>query len=509
MTAPPPHPRYAAPLVLLVGALLVLAVAWGVASLLWPYQPDHGVYAWIARVMLDGGAPYMDAWDVKGPAAALPFVVSAALLGDGAWAIRALDALLVFATAGAIAWVVRAYGGWLMAGLAASSWVLAYATLGFTNTAQPDGWVAMLVFLACAPALRPGQVGPLVPLAIGLASGFALGVKPFYMLYFAAALVVAWEGAAGRRSLRLAMATVGLVIPVAMLLWYLAAHGALGEMWNAYVQFNFAKNSGGLVTVVLAALSYGLLMDPSLMLFAPPAAAGFAALEWRRTQRREAAVLLVLVGTGVVAALLQRPWYAYRALLLLPPIAAAAGMGWAAVDRSLPDTRRPMRFVLGAAAVLLLLHIAREPVADVVRAARVQSGSVPRETFDEQFVSHGASATDERAIAAAIAERAAPGDSAFVWVHLAILSYTHVPAASRSLLAVTLTGAPPWRAQFMGEIRAALSSRPAFLVLEAPGPADTAFRQLDPINVVSPAANVPDGYTLALVRGPLRLFVRQ
>lgn len=510
MTGLPPDRPFAAGVRIVVVLLVALSGAWLVASLLWPYQQDHGVYAWIARVSLAGGAPYVDAWDVKGPLASIPFLVSSAVLGDGSWAIRLVDGMLVLGTAIAMVVIVTRVSG-LSAGLLTGAlWVLSYARLGFTNTAQPDGWVGMLTFLAAAPAMRDGRLPGASLVAMGAAAGFATFVKPMYVLLLVLPLLVAWT-AMPRRRIALALASLaGFAVVVVLTVVWLRSHDALAAMYDAYLGFNFGKNSGGMLSVALAALSYGLLTDPTLLLLAPVAAAGIVVASRRPQLRRTALIVVVMTAVGVLAALVQRPWFDYRSLPMLPPLVLASGLAWRGMGSATPVQRPLMRALLLTPVALLTLHVSREPVADVYRAARVASGQLSRPAYDALFASHGATAREEHDIASLMRALAKPGDSALVWVHLPVLSYSGVPSASRAPLAVTLQGAPePWRSRFAVELADVIGRQPAFLVLEAPSASDTAFGQLDPIRLLTPPSSQPPAYDLAMVRGPLRLFVRR
>ena len=48
-------------------ALLALAIVWAFASLSFPFGWDQGIFAWVGSTIVDGGLPYRDAWDIKGP----------------------------------------------------------------------------------------------------------------------------------------------------------------------------------------------------------------------------------------------------------------------------------------------------------------------------------------------------------------------------------------------------------------------------------------------------------
>lgn len=482
----------------------VVAAAWAAASLTWPYQVDHGAYAWMAQAVRAGGAPYVDAWDVKGPATLLPFLLADLLLGGAPWAIRLLDLALVALTGWTIYRLVLPAAPQAIATIAALAWILAYATLGFTNTAQPDGWVGMLALVAVAPALRarePRWWHAALPAAV---AGGALLVKPFYVLYLAAALALAW-GARPGRTTRLAVLAGAALLPVAAIAAWLAAAGALGEMLDAYLGFNLGKNAGGLVPVVLAALSYGLLQDPALLLLAPVGAAGAWWL-WSHEphNRNGAVVLMVLVAVGVVAGLVQRPWYAYRALPILPPLVALAGIGAGAL--AIGGTAMG-RALVATAGALLALHVVREPAADGIRTLRLVAGG-ERTAYNARFAFHGATAADEMRVARWLRESTPEGEPVFAWTHVAILAYADRPAASRLLLpvAVSSSAPEPWRSRFIAELDSVLGTRPPTLVLEAAG--DTALAALAPLPLVGAAA-LDGQYDLALAAGPLRVYRRR
>ena len=55
---------------LLAGAVVLLAAVpfiWAPGSLFLPLGRDQGIFAWVGGVILSGGLPYADAWEVKGP----------------------------------------------------------------------------------------------------------------------------------------------------------------------------------------------------------------------------------------------------------------------------------------------------------------------------------------------------------------------------------------------------------------------------------------------------------
>ena len=75
----------------------MLVVGYAAMSLRWPFNWDHGIFAWIAETIVHGGLPYRDAWDVKGPLTFYTFALVRAVTGRGMWGIRLFDLVVVAA----------------------------------------------------------------------------------------------------------------------------------------------------------------------------------------------------------------------------------------------------------------------------------------------------------------------------------------------------------------------------------------------------------------------------
>jgi hypothetical protein len=485
-----------------------------------PTHGDQSAYNWIARTIAQGGMPYVDAWDVKGPATVLPFLLTTTLFGSATWGIRVFDVILVLATAIVIYRTAEPWAGRAAAWLGAGLWILSYGALGFFNTAQPDGWVGMGVMLAAAPGLkRDREPGLVAALFLATVCGLAAMVKPFHLLYVVPAGVMAWRARSSLApAMRLALVLVATLVPVAMIALWLARGGALEAALDGYLGFNLAKNSGGLLSLVLFNLSYGLLREPAALLMGVLAAAGLATLRSEPHSGRQQLILLtLLISVGLVTSLIQRPWYSSRMLPMFPPLifAATLGLGGLFQPRAPSAESAPsplLRAVIGTTLALALLVVVREPVADTVRAARVVTGLRSLESYEQQYVFHGASAADVRAVAQILAERTAPGDAGYAWRHVGVMLMAQRPSASRLLLPVILwDDAPePWRSTFAAEVDSVLSSGPAWLLLEAPSSRDTSMADLEPLRFLpGTAARLEGRYQLAAAEGPLRLFIRR
>jgi hypothetical protein len=331
----------------LVWCTAALAAVWSLYSLTRPFGFDHGVFAWLGDVLLAGGVPYRDAWDTKGPAA---FALAAAaqwLFGRDEWGIRLLDLAWLAAGAAGAAAMVRRLGGGRSAGGALSAAALLflwYASLDYRNTAQPDGWAAVLLAgaaLVLAGRGRSADEGRGWRAAVaGALVGVCALVKPTYGLFLVVPLAA---GLVGRRSPATpayprgrpawaaastwtAALAAGFVAPLAACVAWFAARGALRDLFEVYVVWT-ATVYGGLENGWLwrlQSLVTGFLATP-LALALPLILLG--AMELARRDRRAAAIVLTWIAAAFVNVAVQGKYWPYHWLPAYPPLAVLAGLG--------------------------------------------------------------------------------------------------------------------------------------------------------------------------------------
>ncbi len=171
--------------------------------------------------------------------------------------------------------------------------------------------------------------------------------------------------------MRLGLVLLAALVPVALIALWLARGGALDAALDGYLGFNLAKNSGGLFSLVLFNLSYGLLREPTALLLGVLAAAGLATLLTSRPPaRHQLQLLILLIAIGLVTSLIQRPWYSSRMLPMLPPLVLAAVLGAGAIlGRGEPlaeSSSKLLRAMVGTSLALALLVVIREPLAESI-----------------------------------------------------------------------------------------------------------------------------------------------
>ncbi len=491
-----------------------IVAAWAITYLTWPFGWDHGAFAWVGDVIVRGGMPYRDAFDVKGPLSFYPSAFVQLVAGRNWWGIRAFDLVLLSLCAFTIARIAARFAGRTVAVGAALLWVLAYANTGFMNTAQPDGWVAWGMLFALAPVLRSDRPANPALLAIGgAAAALAALLKPHYAAFLLLPLLVAWLGDPARRARHSLAVVTGFVVPIAAWLAVAAVTGTLGAFAEAVIRFNSEKNSAGLLAALSESLSYGFLEDPVTLLALPLAAAGIPAIA--RLDRRSAAVLGAWLILALPLILLQRPYYPYRLHILTPVLAilaAAAVSQLASADES--ARRRDGRAVLAGALLMLgVVAFGRHPLGEIARALGLVTGQRDASAHYARYDSWMVTAADERLGARSIRDSTPPGARVLAWNHPAVAFLADRPAAGRFSIETPVSARrdAPLRSRYLDSLHQGLAAAPPDVIVteDTLGTAESCLSCLPPFAALGErGAALAEAYRLRHRAGRLVIFTR-
>lgn len=316
------------------------------------YGRDQGIYAMVARSLLQGGMPYRDAWDFKPPGIFLVYAASRAILGSGQTGIRVVEVAGLVAM---VAAMVRLTGEWwgdrrvgLIAGVIA---VLVHAQLDFWHTAQPESFGGMVTIFALA-LLGPVMGNPAAEVRAesqsmtrrlvlcGALFGCAGLLKPPLAgggAVVAAALgvrILALRGLS-RVGLRAALRPAGLVVLggaapfVACLLWF-AARGALGDLYGVLFVFTPHYTLLSWVGETVAGMSYTGFTE-WLCDYCSVATLGFLfCLAYPRAARERFGVWVLggVIAVHVVGVTMQGKFFPYHFGATWPLTALLAGLGF-------------------------------------------------------------------------------------------------------------------------------------------------------------------------------------
>jgi hypothetical protein len=217
-------------LLLLVGIGVLLMVP----TLLYMPGRDQGMFAYAGHLVRGGAVPFRDFWDTKPPAIYYVYALGEILFGYSVHAIRWLDLFWQVGTAVALFWIARrvtkSTGVAVAAGLL---YVLAYASRGWWNSAQPDDFLNLPAALAVLLLMRS-----LDRRGICLSSfveGILLGIVFYFrypmglMLPVCMAVLLAGKGRNARTWGGVGSMAAGFILVVGGYALYLYRSGAWGE----------------------------------------------------------------------------------------------------------------------------------------------------------------------------------------------------------------------------------------------------------------------------------------
>ena len=411
-------------------AILVLAVALGAAAVLlralvsFEYGLDQGIYAVVSDAVIEGGAPYRDAWDFKTPGVFFVYALARGVAGSGMHAVRGLEAVAFASLVAAFAILSRRFLGSASPGLLGGALaVTGHVWLGFWHTGQPESfggpllaWALVLATFEPHPdAARGGRVQWAAWAGSGALYAFAALLKPplggGIVVSWAIAARRAWQRAPDDGRLRATLEptlafAAGALVPLAATTLYFGALGALPDLADAL--FGFAPEyaainyrTGNLLIFWFRAIEFllfrfSLLNFSGLVLF-------FALPRQGAGEHRLAFHVLGVTAFLIAGIALQGRFFAYHYGAALPLVALLAGQGlWKL-------TRLRRRRALGSLGLGLLLIVLAN--ANGVNGP-VEGGLAQRLRAWDDGRSYNA---PRRRVATWIERNTAPGDAIYVW----------------------------------------------------------------------------------------------
>ena len=401
--------------------LLVLISCWAVGYLMWPFSTDQGILSWVGGVMAGGGAPYRDAWEIRGPAPFFIYAAIARVFGTAQWPLRVVDLAFVVAGAWCIGRITARFGGRTAARCAVLLYLLWYASLGHHDTAQSDGWNAVMIAGVVVLLLSRDDRPTLWHAGIaGALLGLSVVSKPPYAAFFllpAALGIGHWRarGAAWvtRHWIVGALAAVG---SAGLVLSWLARHDALTPFIDIHFRWLLAQytdvESSWLNRLQTAAtfLTAGRF---ATALF--PATIGIVAV-WR--SRRAVAVMFALwVFGALLSVTAQGNFYPYHWHPLYPPLAILAGIGIGILFTEARANRGwTLRASAAVAAGVALGAAALLPLVHVYRLVLLAAGVLPVDRFERtEFGPYGARTGVFAQLARYLRTHSAPNETVQIW----------------------------------------------------------------------------------------------
>lgn len=456
---------------LLIAGLIF--VAWLPANLAMPLGRDQGIFAWVGQVLLAGGIPYVDAWEVKGPVAHYLYALAMAVLGDTPLGVRLFDNLLLAATTLALVVFGRRRGvplwGWVTG-------LMLFASYGggFWHTAQVDGWISYGILLAIVLLWHePSRVSARAALAVGVLLSLAVLAKPNFALLGPLPLIAySWRGVDGRRPLaNIGWCVLGGLVPTIGFLAAYALRGQLHAVWDVVVAFNLESHfSHRQVTLVtLPRILTEVLVDPrenAPVIWLLHTLALIGLINMARHDRRGAWLLATGWVCGWLVGVSQNKGFFYH---FMPMYVCAAALAAHAIvqvfARTAGDRRARSRNGLVALLVLLMLPTLR-PLYQAVNFWTYQAGTRTAERYESQFCNNDDELNfcyrDVATTAAFLRANTGAKDTIYVWGFEALVHLeADRPSPTRyGFNYPMVVGSPRYAASAKDEVMTALTARP-------------------------------------------------
>jgi hypothetical protein len=393
------------------------------------------------------------------------------VFGAKAWPIRVFDvvALAVALAACGTALVRLADRPTALFGmLLAAIW---YFDTSFWNTAQPDGWAAMLILVAVCPFLGTSRVLSWHrAFTVGILIALATLLKVFYAMFALIPLIgiLTYEGLGGSEKRRLVGAGIlgfGACIGV-FCAWFLAQHG-LNDFLETYLGYNAANVPlRGDTRAWIDALVAHFLHKPRVALLVVAAAGGLAWLAAHH--RRDAYLGAAWLALGLGGASLMGRWEGYDMHVTHFALIFFAALGVGQMGQRMLRSSRAITLSL---LVLLAVTSAEPSLRHGYVWARWVAGRLPAANYKAEFdVFLGFSYDASSAIARYVESRTDPDDRVLA-VENPLINYL----ARRRGIGRYLSPAPGWdvavaneserRSRFLTDL---INMRPKYVVLGPP-----------------------------------------
>lgn len=433
-----------------------------------PLGRDQGIFAYVGQVILDGGVPYRDVFEIKGPGLHYAYAAAMALFGETAIGVR----LFFFG--------VALVGTRLAADLAerlAGSPARLPAAVCYALTAVQAGTQCHWDAGQAEDLILPLTLGGILLLdsvsakhrlvrtfGAGLLFGVACLVKPTAavacgaVLATAAVMTFRESGGERRRFVWRVVATgAGLIVPALMVGSYFAATGSLDDCWTMVVLHNMqyaGRSVGGGFEQALWPVGWRAM--------------AMAALAGALLVGRRGGLCLALLVAGSLAGWLTVIWQGkYFGYHWTPAIGCMAVLAGCGIGRGATiiagSYRRPRlgrwvgRMAIAAGLVVLGPRETRAQARLLGRTVDVLAGRTELAAFRAPYASGSTSAAVTTEVARYLRARTRNPDTILVWGHETIVNFE---SDRRSPTRFVIDGplspgrrfAPAWREELLRDV---------------------------------------------------------
>jgi hypothetical protein len=319
-----------------------------------PLGYNQTVFHYMGAVMKDGGAPYRDFVDRKGPAGRLVYGLAAVLFGQSDFAYRVFDSLILAAMGVCLYKIARRVFLPLMAFGGVALWFSHSLLDGPGNTGDVTN-VIVLGALVIAVLIETQSRFRLI--AVGAIAAVMSWVKPTALLIVAPMLVyyLGWiknENARWSWAKQLALVTFGFFVFSGVLIYYLYFTNALTYFYEAVVLeplLSYVPKTQFILGHNLHGFSRWLLADPVFRI------GGLIGLFWGKSKTKTFLIARLAVIGGFIAVFVESRFWPYHFMPVLPFLSIGILAGLQRLMGEITNEQKISRIKVGIVAGVFFL----------------------------------------------------------------------------------------------------------------------------------------------------------
>jgi hypothetical protein len=344
-------------------AVFGVIVLLGVARLPEPFTGDQALNMLMGQVIAEGGAPYVDLWDLKHPGIFFFFATSGTLFGFSELGIHLFELMWMVALALAVRLASGRHLQSRFAAALAPALVVGayYACTDPVHLTQTEGLVGLPVLMSLVTVLAAAHRGSRHRLVYLFVSGVCAGIVALFKAPYAVLpalfwliALVGWRRGGLMPPLRkvVIVLAAGAAIPLLATALYLGTRTGLDVVWWTFVVHPGEAASQAQMDPARLRLSTAWFVRTFGVLLILAGVGGWARL--RHTRDPMSVALVTWIAAGAVLIWSQViSWWSYHYLLLLVPVGMLAAAGVEAIVDRTTDRRRRSRSTAVAALVAL------------------------------------------------------------------------------------------------------------------------------------------------------------
>lgn len=365
----------------MIALLLFLSIL--VMQLYWPFNVDQGMFSFVGSVIVDGGVPYKDAWEVKGPIVHFIYAISEAIFGNKYVSIRIFDLFIVIISSFFLYKILsnnnqNDYALFL---------VCCYGISFFPDnwaSAQPDGWVAMILpIIYYLMKSNSADYSKSKSISIGILLCIISFIKPFYILFFFVLLPLLVTNKSNRKELfsQLLLISLGVTMCLLALLAYLLKNDGLQDFIDIFILFNINTHKyvsvGGIEEINNSLFSFFISYERVVFLLL--SSIGF--LWILKHQNGDKFAYLMWILFAVTCVIFQGKYIYYQFFIFIPIMFIFVGYLFQEIETKFG--KKPLIFLM----ILILIFITsnKDRIWYINQLVKYAGGSLTQQQYYNKF----------------------------------------------------------------------------------------------------------------------------